>query len=63
MSSNVLLAVALLLPIAGALLIAATGKWPNVREAVTLSTAGLLFLSVLTIYSNLQGGGRMCAKP
>ena len=44
MSSNVLLAVALLLPIAGALLIAATGKWPNVREAVTLSTAGLLFL-------------------
>jgi multicomponent Na+:H+ antiporter subunit D len=59
MSSNALLAVALLLPIAGALLIAATGKWPNVREAVTLSTAGLLFLSVLTIYSNLQGGTRL----
>ena len=59
MSSNVLLAVALLLPIAGALLIAATGKWPNVREAVTLSTAGLLFLSVLTIYSNLQEGTRL----
>jgi multicomponent Na+:H+ antiporter subunit D len=30
-----------------------------VREAVTLSTAGLLFLSVLTIYSNLQGGTRL----
>jgi multicomponent Na+:H+ antiporter subunit D len=59
MSSNAVLAVALLLPIAGALLIAATGKWPNVREAVTLSTAGLLFLSVLTIYSNLQGGTRL----
>ncbi|NCF82312.1 MAG: monovalent cation/H+ antiporter subunit D family protein [Proteobacteria bacterium] len=59
MSSNAVLAVALLLPIAGALLIAATGKWPNVREAVTLSTAGLLFLAVLTIYSNLQGGTRL----
>ena len=56
MSGNLLLAVALLLPVAGALLIAATGKWPNLREAMTLTTAGLLLLVVLSIYSDLQAG-------
>ncbi|MDX2315647.1 MAG: monovalent cation/H+ antiporter subunit D family protein, partial [Gammaproteobacteria bacterium] len=58
MSGNLLLAVALLLPVAGALLIAATGKWPNLREAMTLTTAGLLLLVVLSIYSDLQAGAR-----
>ena len=58
MDGNLLLGAALLLPVAGALAIAATGKWPNVREAVTLATAGLLFLVVLNIYADLQGGGR-----
>jgi multicomponent Na+:H+ antiporter subunit D len=58
MSGDSALAVALLLPILGALLTAATGRWPNVREAVTLSTAGLLFLVVLSIYSDLDAGAR-----
>ncbi len=58
MSGNLALAVALLLPATGALLIAATGKWPNVREVVTLSTAGLLFLVVLTIFSDFEEGAR-----
>ncbi len=58
MNGNVALAVALLLPVAGALLIAATGKWPNLREAVTLSTGGLLLLAVLAIYSDLEEGAR-----
>ncbi len=56
MNGDMALAVALLLPVAGALLIAATGKWPNLREAVTLSTGGLLLLAVLTIYSDLEEG-------
>ncbi len=56
MSGDLTLAVALLLPVAGALLIAATGKWPNLREAVTLSTGGLLLAVVLTIYSDLEAG-------
>ena len=58
MNGDLALAVALLLPVAGALLIAATGKWPNVREAVTLSTGGLLFLTVLTILSRVEQGAR-----
>ncbi len=58
MNGNVALAVALLLPVAGSLLIAATGKWPNLREAVTLSTGGLLLLAVLAIYSDLEEGAR-----
>ncbi len=56
MSGDTALALALFLPVAGALLIAATGKRPNLREAVTLSTAGLLFLVVLSIFSDLQAG-------
>ena len=58
MNGDLALAVALLLPVAGALLIAATGTWPNVREAVTLSTGGLLFLTVLTILSRVEQGAR-----
>jgi multicomponent Na+:H+ antiporter subunit D len=58
MSGNEALVVALLLPLAGALLIAATGKWPNVREAVTLSTAVLLFLTVLGILGDVEEGLR-----
>jgi multicomponent Na+:H+ antiporter subunit D len=57
-NGDLALVVALLLPVAGALLVAATGKWPNVREAVTLSTGGLLFLTVLTILSRLEQGAR-----
>ncbi len=58
MNGDLALAVALLLPVAGALLIAATGKWPNLREAVTLSTGGLLLLTVLTILSRVEQGAR-----
>ncbi len=58
MNGDLALAVALLLPVAGALLIAATGKWPNLREAVTLSTGGLLLLTVLTILSQVEQGAR-----
>jgi hypothetical protein len=58
LNGDLILAVALLLPVAGALLIAATGKWPNLREAVTLSTGGLLLLAVMTIYSDLEAGAR-----
>jgi multicomponent Na+:H+ antiporter subunit D len=58
LNGDLTLAVALLLPVAGALLIAATGKWPNLREAVTLSTGGLLLLVVVAIYSDLEAGAR-----
>jgi multicomponent Na+:H+ antiporter subunit D len=58
LNADTALVIALALPVLGALLIAATGKWPNLREAVTLSTAALLFLVVLSIYSSLEAGAQ-----
>jgi multicomponent Na+:H+ antiporter subunit D len=46
------------LPLAGALLIAMSGRWPNVREGVTLVTATLLFLTVLSLVPTVVAGGR-----
>jgi multicomponent Na+:H+ antiporter subunit D len=49
---------ALLVPIAGALLIWLTGSRPNLREAVTLVTATLLFALVLTVLPHVIAGER-----
>ena len=45
-------------PLAGALLIALVGCRRNLREAVTLSVATLLFLTVLAILPQVLAGGR-----
>ena len=44
-----LIALSILIPFVGALLVIATGKIPNLREAVTLITATILFTVVLAI--------------
>ncbi|TNC81195.1 MAG: cation:proton antiporter [Oleiphilus sp.] len=44
-----LIALSILVPFIGALLVVATGKTPNLRETVTLSTAVILFTIVLAI--------------
>lgn len=44
-----LIVLSILLPFIGALLVIATGKFPNLREAVTLITATVLFTLVLAI--------------
>jgi multicomponent Na+:H+ antiporter subunit D len=49
---------ALLVPIAGALLIWLTSSRPNLREAVTLITALLLFALVLSVLPEVIAGGR-----
>jgi multicomponent Na+:H+ antiporter subunit D len=49
---------ALLVPTAGALLISLAGRWPNLREAITLTTAVLLFVVVLQIAPAVMDGGR-----
>jgi len=46
------------IPLAGAALIAAAHRLPNLREAVTLSTAGLLFWVVASITPEVLAGGR-----
>lgn len=49
---------ALLIPAAGALVISRLGRWPNLRETMTLITAGALFFDVLWITELFSRGAR-----
>lgn len=53
---HMLLAVGI--PLVGSLLIALSSRWPNLREAMTLLTAGLLFANVLALLSPVLEGAR-----
>ncbi len=53
-----LIALSILIPFIGALLVVATGKNENLRETVTLVTAGLLFTVVLSI-TDLTFNGKL----
>ena len=44
-----LITLSILVPFVGALIVIATGRYPNLREAVTLTTATILFTIVLAI--------------
>ncbi|MGD9952303.1 MAG: proton-conducting transporter membrane subunit [Burkholderiales bacterium] len=56
MTSAQLLAAALVVPLAGALGIALAGRWPNLREAVTLATAAALFACVVALVPRVLAG-------
>jgi len=58
MSQETLLALSLALPAAGALLVAACHRWPNLREAASLVTAAATFLMVLSLSGEVLEGGR-----
>jgi len=60
-SATVAIQLTIAIPLAGAVLIALTGRWPNPREGVTLTTAGLLFLTVLSLLPAVAGGARPTA--
>lgn len=47
-----------LIPVAGAVLIALAGRKPNLREGITLATAGLLLACVLSLLPGVLGGAR-----
>lgn len=53
---STLVALAILIPFVGSLLVIAAGKYPNLRETVTLATAVTLFSIVLTIADNTYQG-------
>jgi multicomponent Na+:H+ antiporter subunit D len=53
-----LIAAAILVPAAGAALIALAGRWPNLRETATLATAALLFAAVLTLLPSVLAGAQ-----
>ena len=56
MSDAQLLLLAVMLPFAGAAGVMISGRWPNLREAVTLLTAASVCLVVLRIYSRFLDG-------
>ena len=45
-------------PLLGALLVALTGRWPNLRETVTLATGALLLVVVATLVPETMAGER-----
>jgi multicomponent Na+:H+ antiporter subunit D len=53
---DTVLALTVWTPLAGALLVVATGRWPNLREAVTISTAVALFWLVTRLLGAVSGG-------
>lgn len=54
-----LISLSILMPLVGALLVIITGKIPNLREAVTLTTATVLFTIVLAITDHTFKGVEM----
>ena len=58
MSGETTIILAVFLPLAGALGIAAAGRWPNLREAVTLATAGALTINVWSLLPAVFAGER-----
>ena len=58
MSVETAVALAPVVPLIGAVLIWLAGSRPNLREAVTLITAGILFLLVLSVAPTVFDGGR-----
>jgi multicomponent Na+:H+ antiporter subunit D len=57
-SAEALLLAALLVPLLGALAIAACDRWPDLRETVTLVTAGSLFVCVLSLLGPVLAGAQ-----
>ena len=58
MSPSTAITLALLAPLGGAVLIALAGRWPNLRETVTLVTALGLFALVASLYPLVAAGAR-----
>jgi multicomponent Na+:H+ antiporter subunit D len=58
MAPELAIGLAMGVPLVGALLIGLAGRWPNLREAITLVTAALLLGCVLTLLPGVLGGGR-----
>jgi multicomponent Na+:H+ antiporter subunit D len=56
MTAAALLVLAVLLPLGGAVLIAAAGRYPNLREAVTITTGAALLILVIAIARRVIGG-------
>jgi len=58
MSPEATIQAALITPLIGAVLISLCGRWPNLRETVTLVTAVILFALVISLYPHVLEGVR-----
>lgn len=58
MTDQHLIALALALPLIGAVVIGLVGRWPNLRESVTLITALSLMVCVWSLVPEVMAGGR-----
>ncbi len=58
MTAEIAIAAAILLPLAGAAGIVLAGRWPNLRESVTLLVAVALAVTVGTLLPEVMAGGR-----
>ena len=58
MTEGMLPLVAILVPLVGAGLVLALGKWPNAREAATLITGVVLFGIVWSLHGPVMNGAR-----
>jgi len=58
MSAGTIAWIAVLIPLVGAVPIGLLGARPNLREGVTLVTAGLLFIVVVSLLPGVLAGGR-----
>ena len=58
MSGGQVVLLAVLTPFAGAALIGLAHRWPNLREAVTLATAAVLFALVISLFGEVRDGAR-----
>jgi multicomponent Na+:H+ antiporter subunit D len=56
MSDQQLLLLTVLMPLAGAVVISLCGRWPNLRETVTLATAAAVCSSVISLYLRFSDG-------
>ena len=52
------LVLVILVPLVAALLVARTGAWPNLREAISLVAGGILFFLVLSLLPSVLSGER-----
>lgn len=52
---------AIFVPLIGAILISLTGRWPNLRETITIATAVILFAFVLSLVPLVASGERPTA--
>ncbi len=63
MTGQELILLSLLIPFAGSLLIPVFGRWPNLRETVTLLAALSLFATIITILQRVLDGEVLKTQP